>query len=168
MPSGATSHLLRRHAEVARHEVGVVLADRDEAHRRGRSRARISSIACRRYGSPRPSRNRSSPCSVHADRPLQRAPQRLGQPEQQRVRQVDDVEPRLGRAATRAACRSPCAGSRARRAASRRSCRRGSSASTLICRFDRQPQHPRRSPSSRSRNARRVAEERRAAARGRR
>ena len=70
-----------------------------------------------------------------ADRRLQRALQRLGQPEQQRVRKVDDVELRLRPQPLEQLVDFLAPGNRARRSASRPSCSPRLFGSTLIWRF---------------------------------
>ena len=90
-------HLLAGDAEIAGHVVPVVLADRQErVHVPACSADQRERLACA-IGSPSPSRNRSSPCSVQQIGRLQLALERLRQAEQQRIRQVDDVEPARSR-----------------------------------------------------------------------
>ena len=88
-------HLLARDAEIARHVVEVVPADRQERVdvRAGRA-DQIHRLLL--PGLAEAVEEQVLALQRAADRRLQRPLERFGEPEQQRVGQVDDVEPRLG------------------------------------------------------------------------
>ncbi len=128
----------------------VVVADRQKRVDVRRWRRESGPCDCCFHGSPRPSRNRSSPCSVQQIGAFNVRLSGAASPISSELGRLIDVGRRLGRRATRRASRTPCAGTPSSPSSIETVRSPSSCGSVLIRRFAAQLDHPRRHPSRRS------------------